>query len=158
MPLTLGVLVRTTVPNFLAADISFETVILLGLLVGPGWAVLGGVVLSAPAVFHHEYLALPFNAALGVAAGLMGRFVEKEEIWSFTPFIDLSLYRWVTRNLRRPNLDRQILLLLLVAGLQLGTSMLASFYPRRFFALHTGVVVGAGADLRFARRWWWGFR
>jgi two-component system LytT family sensor kinase len=36
VPVTLGVLVRTSVPNFLAADISFETCILLGLLVGPG--------------------------------------------------------------------------------------------------------------------------
>src|ERR1700683_2047497 len=49
-PLTLGVGVRFAVPNFLAADISFETVILLGLLLGPGWAVLGGIVLSGPAV------------------------------------------------------------------------------------------------------------
>ena len=31
VPLTLGVWVRFWVPNFLAADISFETVILLGL-------------------------------------------------------------------------------------------------------------------------------
>jgi len=90
VPLTLGVWVRTKVPNFLAADVSFETVILLGLLVGPGWAMLGGAVLSVPAVLHHEYLALPFNAALGLAAGLLGRFVEMDEIWSFTPFIDLS--------------------------------------------------------------------
>src|SRR3954454_6448204 len=53
VPLTLGVWVRTTVPNFLAADISFETVILLGLLVGPSWAMLGGIVLAGPAVYHH---------------------------------------------------------------------------------------------------------
>ena len=139
VPLTLGVLVRTTVPNFLAADISFETVILLGLLVGPGWAVLGGAVLSAPAVFHHEYLALPFNAALGVAAGLMGRFVEKEEIWSFTPFVDLSLYRWVRRNLRQPRIDRQILMLFLIAALEMVRESVASMYPRRLFALNTGV-------------------
>ena len=40
VPLTLGVWIRLVVPNFLAADISFETVILLGLLIGPGWAML----------------------------------------------------------------------------------------------------------------------
>jgi two-component system, LytTR family, sensor kinase len=68
VPLTLGVWVRTVVPNFLAADISFETVILLGLLVGPSWALLSGVVLSVPAMMHHEYLSLPFNAVLGLAA------------------------------------------------------------------------------------------
>jgi len=44
--------------------------LLLGLLIGPGWAMLGGVILSAPAVYHHEYMALPFYAALGLAAGV----------------------------------------------------------------------------------------
>ena len=138
--LTLGVWVRTTVPNFLAADISFETTILLGLLLGPGWAALGGVVLSAPAVYHHEYLALPFNAAVGLAAGLLGRFVEMDEIWSFTPFIDLSIYRWVRRNLRKPRIDRQILLLFIIAAMEMFHDWLGRMYPRRLFALNTGVL------------------
>jgi two-component system LytT family sensor kinase len=56
VPLTMGVWLRFLVPNFLAADISFETTILLGLLVGPYWALLSGVVLSVPAMLHHEYL------------------------------------------------------------------------------------------------------
>ena len=77
VPLTLGVGLRLIVPNFKAADISFETVILLGLLVGPMWAMVSGVVLAAPAVYHHEFLALPFDALLGLAAGILGRFVEK---------------------------------------------------------------------------------
>jgi len=137
VPLTLGVWIRFWVPNFLAADVSFETVILLGLLVGPGWAMLGGVVLSAPAVYHYEYLALPFNAVLGLAAGILGRFVETEEIWSFTPFIDLSLYRWVRRNLRQPRIDRQILLLVLIAVMEMIRDSIAHFYshPPRLFAL-----------------------
>jgi two-component system LytT family sensor kinase len=143
VPLTLGVWVRTKVPNFLAADISFETVILLGLLLGPGWAMLGGVVLSFPAVVHHEYLALPFNAALGLAAGLLGRAVEMDEIWSFTPFIDLSLWRWVRRSLRKPRIDRQILMLFLIAALEICREWLAREVPspvgpRRLFALNTG--------------------
>jgi two-component system, LytTR family, sensor kinase len=137
VPLTLGVWVRTTVPNFLAADISFETVILLGLLIGPGWAVLGGVVLAAPAVYHHEYLALPFNAALGLAAGLLGWIVEKEEIWEFTPFIDLSLYRWVRRNLRQPRIDRQFLMLFIIVVLEMVREWIARMEPHRLFALNT---------------------
>jgi two-component system LytT family sensor kinase len=134
-PLTLGVWIRIAVPNFLAADISFEAVVLLGLLVGPGWAMLGGAVLSAPALFHHEFLALPFNLALGLAAGLLGRFVETEEIWSFTPFVDLSLYRWVRRNLRQPRIDRQILLLVLIAAMEMTRDWLAHAFPHRLFAL-----------------------
>jgi two-component system LytT family sensor kinase len=135
VPLTLGVWFRILVPNFLAADISFECIILLGLLIGPRWALLGAVVLSAPAVLHHEYLALPFDAALGVATGFIGRLVEKEEIWSFTPFIDLSLYRWVRRNLRKPRVDRQILLLVFIAALEMARDWIAHEFPRRLFAL-----------------------
>jgi two-component system LytT family sensor kinase len=146
VPLTLGVWVRTAVPNFLAADISFETVILMGLLLGPGWAMLGGVVLSGPAVYHHEFLALPFNAVLGLAAGTLGQFVEMEEIWSFTPFIDLSLYRWVRRNLRKPRIDRQFLMLFLIAVLEIVREWVARTYPpaprpRWLFALNTGSPV-----------------
>ncbi len=135
VPLTLGVWVRTAVPNFLAADISFETVILLGLFLGPGWAMLGGLVLSAPAVYHHEYLALPFNAAVGLLAGVLGNSVESEEIWSFTPFIDLSLYRWVRRNLTKPRVDRQFLMLFLIVAAAVCRDWLAHEFPHRLFGL-----------------------
>jgi two-component system LytT family sensor kinase len=134
-PITLGVLVRTAVPNFLAADISFEAIILIGLLLGPGSAMVGGCVLSAPALLHHEYLSLPFNAGLGLAAGIVGIFVEKEEIWSFTPFIDLSLYRWIRRNLSQPRIDRQILLLFLIAAFEGIRDWIAYAHPQRLFAL-----------------------
>jgi two-component system LytT family sensor kinase len=137
VPLTLGVWVRTTVSNFLAADISFETTILMGLLVGPSWAAVGGAVLSIPAVVHHEYMALPFNMALGLAAGILGRFVEPEEIWDFTPLIDLSLYRWIRRNLRTPRMDRQILMLFLIVAFEIAREQLARMYPGRLFALRT---------------------
>ena len=138
VPLTLGVWLRFTVPNFLAADISFETVILLGLLVGPMWAMLGGMVLAGPAIYHHEYLALPFNAGVGIAAGLLGHFVEKEEIWGFTPFIDLSLYRWIRRNLRQPRIDRQFLMLILIIAMEMARESLARAYPGRLWSLNPG--------------------
>jgi two-component system, LytTR family, sensor kinase len=135
VPLTIGVYLRFLVPNFLAADISFEATVLLGLLVGPYWALLSGAVLAAPALLHHEYLALPFNAVLGLAAGLIGGLVGKEAIWSFTPFIDLSLYRWVRRNIKKPRIDRQILLLFLIAALEMVRDWIAREFPHRLFAL-----------------------
>jgi two-component system LytT family sensor kinase len=135
VPLTLGVWVRIAVPNFLAADISFETVILLGLLLGPEWSMLGGAALSVPAVYHHEFLALPFDVGLGLAAGMLGRFVEEDEIWSFTPFIDLSLYRWIRRNLRQPRIDRQFLMLFLIVAAEVCRTWVAHEFPHRLFAL-----------------------
>ncbi len=135
VPLTLGVWIRIVVPNFLAADVSYEAIVLLGLLVGPGWAMLSGVVLSLPAQFHHEFLTLPFNMAVGLLAGWLGQFVEREEVWSFTPFIDLSLYRWIHRNLRKPRIDRQFLMLFAVAFGEACRVWLAREFPHRLFAL-----------------------
>lgn len=137
VPLTLGVWVRTRVSNFLAADIAFETVILLGLLLGPGWAMLAGLVLSIPAAMHHEFLAPAFNVAVGLASGILGRFVDREDVWSFTPFIDLSLYRWVRRNVRKPGLDRQILMLFLIVAMEICREWIHRNEPRRLFALNS---------------------
>ena len=139
-PLTLGVWVRVTVPNFLAADISFETTILLGILVGPIAAMAGGAALAIPALIHHEYWTLPINLLVAAVFGAFGRFANPEDVWSFSPMIDLSIYRWVTRNLRRPHLDRQILLLVMIAAMQFCTSMLSRFYPKRYFDLYSDVV------------------
>ena len=135
VPLTLGVWVRVTVPNFLAADIAFETVIILGILLGPLSAMLAGAVLSLPAMLHHEYLTLPFNLAVGAIAGAYGTFVDEDDVWSFSPFIDLSIYRWVRRNILRPRLDRQVLLLLLIIGMQMVRNWIAELYPHRLFTV-----------------------
>jgi len=161
VPLTLGVWLRTLVPNFLAADISLETIILLGLLVGLRWAVLGAVVLSLPAMMHHEYLTLPFNAAVGLFAGMLGRFVEPEEIWSFTPFVDLSLYRWVRRILRRPRVDRQVIMLFLIILAEASRVWLAHTFPKKLWALVASepwvkvlVLLSAPIDIGIALKVW----
>ena len=143
-PLVAGVAIRLRVSNFQAADISFETTILLGILVGPLAAMAGGAVLAVPALLHGEYWSLPVNLLIAVVAGSFGRFADVEDVWSFSPLIDLSIYRWVTRNLRRPHFDRQILLLMLIMAMAFGSSQLAYFaalhagsHPLRFFDLYS---------------------
>jgi len=135
IPLGLGVWARVTVPNFYAADISFETTILIGILIGPGAALVGASVLSLPALFHGEFLALPFLLAVAITAGIYGRFVDKEEVWSFSPFVDLSLYRWVRRTLLRPRIDRQILLLVLIVAMEILREWANRISHGRLFAL-----------------------
>lgn len=137
IPLGLGVWLRFTVPNFLAADLSFETTILIGILLGPLAAIGGAVALSLPAMLHHEYLSLPFDLAVAMTAGLFGTLVEEEEVWSFSPFVDLSIYRWIRRNLRKPRFDRQILLLIVIVGMEICRDWLARLHPTRLFALTT---------------------
>jgi two-component system LytT family sensor kinase len=137
VPLTLGVWVRVRVPNFLAADLSFEATAILGLLLGPWWAMLGGLALALPALKHGEFLTLPVNLAIALIFGAFSRFADEEDIWSFTPLIDLSLYRWVMRTVTHPHLDRQIFLLVLMTVVQFCTSMLAHLYPRRYFEMYS---------------------
>lgn len=137
VPLTLGVWVRVRVPNFLAADLSPEATCLFGLLLGPVPAALGGAVLALPALFHGEFLTLPVNLLLAVVFSTFRRFAAEQEIWQFSPLIDLSIYRWIRRTVKRPHFDRQISLLLVIMTVQLGTSLLSRFYPRRYFELNS---------------------
>lgn len=136
-PLFLGVFIRVRVQNFLAADLSFETTILLGLICGPVAAMAGGAALAIPALLQGEYLTLPVNLAVALIAGTFARYAAPADVWSFSPMIDLSIYRWITRNLKRPGFDRQILLLVLITAMQFATSQLARAYPRYLFELHT---------------------
>ncbi len=138
IPLALGVWIRVRVPNFLAADLSLQATALLGLLLGYRAAMLGGVVLALPALGHHEWLAVPANLVTAAVFGIFRRFTDEEAIWSFSPLVDLSIYRWVRRMLRRPSLDRQIALLLLLMATQLAASTLARAEPRRYFELISG--------------------
>jgi two-component system LytT family sensor kinase len=137
VPLMLGVWIRVRVPNFLAADLSFEATILLALVMGPAAAMTGAVALSLPAVLHHEYLALPANLMVAAIFSAAGRFLRADEIWSFSPLIDLSIYRWVRGKVRYPHLDNQMLLLALIMAVQFASSMLARFYPHRYFELYS---------------------
>ena len=137
VPLMLGVLVRVRVPNFLAADLSFEAVAILGLLLGPGPAMLGAIALSLPALAHHEFFSLPIDLIVAALFGAYRRFAGEENIWSFSPLIDLSLYRWIRRTVSWPHLDRQIFLLVLIMATQFATSLLSRVYPHRFFELYS---------------------
>ena len=138
VPLALGVWIRLRVPNFLAADLSLQATALMGLLLGSRPAALAGAILSLPALGHHEWLALPVNVGVGVLFGASRRFIGEEAIWSFSPLVDLSVYRWVRRTLRHPRLDRQIALLVLLMATQLAASLLARAEPRRYFELSSG--------------------
>jgi two-component system LytT family sensor kinase len=137
VPLTLGVLVRVRVPNFLAADLSFEATTLLALLFGPWAAFAGAVVLALPAALHREYFALAVNLSVAAIFSAYREFVDEEDVWSFSPLIDLSIYRWIRRTVRFPHLDRQIFLLVLIMAVQLTASLISKFYSTRYFELYS---------------------
>ena len=71
-------------------------------VIGGRWAgVLGAVAMALPALVHGEWAALPFGVLCGFIAGqLRTMALDKDDIWSFSPFIDLSIYRLIRRSLR----------------------------------------------------------
>jgi two-component system LytT family sensor kinase len=141
IPFALGVYIRSRVKNPMAADMGvdmgFEGSILLGVMGGRIAGTLGGAILALPAMFHSEYLTLPVNLVAGLLAGSLRHFCRnEEEIWTFSPFIDMSVYRWFKRNLRHPRIDWQTAFFLIILALQLGRLELQWAAPNRIFALY----------------------
>jgi len=78
------------------------------------------MMVSLPAVLiRHELLAAPMAVLYAVVAGT-ARWVcpDKEEIWKFSGFIDLSLYRSIKQRFQHPALDWQVLFSLLCVMLE----------------------------------------
>ncbi len=138
IPFALGVYFRCRVKTFMAADMGFEASILIGVMGGRVAGTLAGVITAIPAVFYGEYLALPVNVLAGMLAGSLRHFCRnEEEIWTFSPFVDLSIYRWVKRNLRHPRIDWQTAFFLIIIALQAARLELAYVVgPKRLWALY----------------------
>jgi len=137
IPITLGVWIRFSARNFLAGDLALETTVLLGVIGGRLSGGLGGAMIALPAVLHGEWAALPFNVFCGLVAGQLRRVApDEEDIWSFSPFIDLSIYNWIRRNLPVPRLfDWQITFLLTIVGLRFLQTEIWRFWPNAIFSL-----------------------
>ena len=61
IPIALGVWIRFSARSFFAGDLSLETTILLGIIVGRLGGVLGGMLIALPALLHGEWATFPFN-------------------------------------------------------------------------------------------------
>jgi two-component system LytT family sensor kinase len=137
LPIMIGVWIRLSVKSFLAGDLTFETALLLGAIGGRWAGVLGGAVMGIPALMYGEWAALPFGALCGFIAGQLRTMAgDKDDIWSFSPFIDLSIYRLIRRNLPTPRLfDWQIMFFTTIVGLRFVQGELSSYFPRSIFSL-----------------------
>jgi two-component system LytT family sensor kinase len=137
VPFALGVYFRFKVKNFEGADLGFEASILIGVMGGRLAGLLGGFLLALPTLFNGEFLTLPVNATAGLIAGVLRHVCRnEEEIWTFSPFMDLSVYRWFKRNLRHPRVDWQTAFFLIIIALQAGRLMLQYAAPKWLWALY----------------------
>ncbi|PYY18311.1 MAG: sensor histidine kinase [Acidobacteria bacterium] len=136
IPVALGVWVRATVPSFSAADVAFESAIIVGVMGGR----LAGVALAAlcaiPELWRHEFLAFPLDALAGYVAGAFREYAaNREDIWSFSPMVDLSVYRWIRRNFPRPRHDWQVAFFVGILLLQFLREQIGRAFPGRLFFL-----------------------
>ena len=139
IPLALGVWIRFSVKTFSAGDLTLETAILLGVVAGRFGGMLGGALLAFPALLHGEWATLPFALLCGFLAGQLRKVApDREDIWSFSPFIDLSLYRWIRRNLPTPKLfGWQMMFFTTIVVLRFIHLELARYLPGSTFSLES---------------------
>jgi len=139
LPIMVGVWFRIVQKSFTAGDLSFETVLLLGVIGGRWAGSLGGVLIGIPAMLHGEWAAMPLDVLSGFLAGqLRAMAVDKDDIWSFSPFIDESIFRLIRRNLPRPRLfDWQIMFFWTVVGLRFVQTELARYFPGSVFSVES---------------------
>jgi len=116
--LALGIWVRFGAESSFAGDLTFEATVLLGVLAGRFAAVTGGVLL---AMFngHGFWAVLPVNVIVGLVSGQLRKFApNREEVWRFSPFNYLSVFRWV-RGAGRPRFsDWQMMFLFTIIALR----------------------------------------
>ena len=139
LPIMVGVWTRILQKSFAAGDVSFETSLLLGVIGGRLAGSLGGVLMGIPALLHGEWAAMPFDVLCGFLAGqLRTMAADKDDIWSFSPFIDQSIFRIIRRNLPRPRLfDWQVMFFWTVVGLRFMQTELAQYFPHSIFSLES---------------------
>ncbi len=116
-------------------DLGLEGSLVMGMLGGYVTGIVAGVLISIPAMFNWELMTMPLFAAVGVLGGLLRDVApDKEAIWKFSPFPDLSLWRLVrSRDLRLPAFSLACVLVIVVAELLRAT--IARFPHKGVFAL-----------------------
>jgi two-component system LytT family sensor kinase len=161
VPFMLGVLARLLPTHYQGTDLSLEVTVVAGLLGGTIIGLVVGMMVSLPAVLiGHEILAVPLAVLYAVVAG-SARWVcpNKEEVWKFSPFIDLSLYRSIKLRFKHPAMDWQVLFFLICVILEISRITFGHMAHGKLFYLDSihpwtrglivlGTVIGVALPLR----------
>jgi len=88
----MSVLFRVLNPvKYDAVDLGLEGSLLSGMVGGYVTGLLSGILISIPAVAHHEVMTMLLFAGVGVLGGLLRDLApEKEDVWRFSPIFSLN--------------------------------------------------------------------
>ncbi|MBI4480506.1 MAG: sensor histidine kinase [Acidobacteria bacterium] len=135
IPLMFGAALRIIL-QYQAPDLGMEGAILAGVLGGTFAGIAAGGLAAFPALLNHEVLALPFLVAAGALGGLARHLAaSKDDIWHFSPFFDLNLYRWFRQRFGYPRGDWQMVFFLLIVVIEAGRMLLGRGFPGGLFFL-----------------------
>ena len=133
--LALGIWVRFGAESTFAGDLSFEATVLLGVIAGRFAGVTGGVLL---ALFNGAWVMVPVNVVVGLVSGQLREFApNREEVWRFSPFNYLSIFRWMRRGETRPSFsDWQMMFLFAIIALRFLRNAALHWLPGYTYAPH----------------------
>src|SRR5215471_2820634 len=121
--------------NYPAVDLGLEGSLIAGILGGYVTGLSSGILISLPAMFPKgELLTMPLLAAIGLLGGVLRDLApDPEEIWRFTPFFDLNIYRFFKEryNHRRTVFHLEFMIGILVA--EFVRQKMATFPSRYIF-------------------------
>ena len=119
-------------------DVGLEGALLAGVLGGYVSGLTAGLLVALPALFNGEWLALPICLLAGAAGGWARHLsVEKDNIWHFSPFVDMNIYRWYQRRFGAPRGQWQLMFFFLIVIVGAYTMILARWLPGSVFTLHS---------------------
>jgi two-component system LytT family sensor kinase len=152
-----GSVLRLQTHTYVSADICLEASLLCGIVGGYVSGLVGGVICALPATLpvNGEYLAMPLYAAAGVLGGLLRDLApEAEDVWRFSPFFDLSLWRLVRHKDNRARSVYHVVMLLALLALELLRLVgLRVFGGKYIFTLYSsgnhGVIAAVCATTAF---------
>ena len=123
-------------PSYHGADLGLEGSLLAGLLGGYVTGLTSGVVISLPAMFHHERLTMALLAGVGVFGGLLRDCApDPEDIWRFSPFFDLSVYRFFKESYKYRRTAFHLVLFASILFTEFLLWTLGGFFPAELFFL-----------------------
>ncbi len=97
--------------QYQAIDLAFEGSIIAGMLGGYVSGLLTGVCTSIPDMLNGKFMSMPLYAAVGLVGALMHDLApEQEDVWYFSPFVELNLYRLIRQvsKLNREAIQRRV--------------------------------------------------
>lgn len=132
-----GVMVRVVQNSYKAVDLGLEGSLVAGLLGGYVTGLVSGALISLPAMFHHEYLTMPLLVGVGAMGGLLRDGApDTEEIWRFSPFFDLSLYRVFAPRYDHVRAAFQLVFLCAILFSEFLRLTLGHIWPKLLFSIY----------------------